>query len=211
VQKEFAMNLRRVLATSTLWAAIVACASAQSGQPATPSSETSGSGAHAQAQQPAAAQPDGSKVGQELTLSGCLMRHHEIPTPTGPSDARAVKHDGYMLVDASTVPHHKGVNGMRPAVSAASATSAAHAHPSADAPSPVNQTANVGDSQMFKIVGLPDGDLEPFAGKRVTLMGDLLADAGGRPAAATAVKDTDHDAASFRATMIHPSSSPCRR
>ena len=199
------MNLGRMLAISTLWCAAVASAQTQTRQPAT--SPNGDAVARDAADPQTTSSQQRETVGQELTLSGCLMRHREVPTRSGAlSTDITMKHDGYILVDASTVAHHKGVNGMRPG---AAATSAAHDHTSADATPPVDRTQNAGDSQMFKIEGLPDVDLEPLAGTRVTLMGDLIAQRTGPQA--VAVKDADHDAAPFEATMVHPSSTPCRQ
>lgn len=146
---------------------------------------------------------------QELTLSGCLMRHDQVPARSGSMPvADSVKHDGYLLVDAATVAHHKGLNGMRPP--AAVGTAGAHDHGGAEIRPVVDGPPNAGDSQMFKVEGLSDAELAPFAGRTVTLMGDLIS-AGRVAAGAALAKDAAHDAAPFEATMIHPSDSPCRQ
>jgi hypothetical protein len=134
------------------------------------------------------------------------MRHRDVPKPTTASSVNpTVKHDGFLLVDAMAVPQHQGGNGMRSSVASAAAS---HDHSATDVRPVVSPTANVADSQMFKVEGLSDAELERFAGKRVTLMGTLSAAATPRTAAAT--RD-NHDAAPFKATMIHPASGPCRQ
>ena len=145
---------------------------------------------------------------EDITLAGCLMRHRDVPVPaTAPSVRPGVTHDGFLLVDAMTVPHHQGGNGMR---ANAAAASSPHAHSAAEPRPVVNPTPNVADSQMFKVEGLSDAELQQFAGTRVTLMGALIkADAGTRTRAA-AIED-GHDAAPFKATMIHPGAGPCRQ
>jgi hypothetical protein len=148
------------------------------------------------------------KPQEEMTLAGCLMRHRDMPAATNaPSGNPAAKHDGFLLVDAMAVPHHQGGNGMR---ASAAATAASHDH-SAAAPRPVvNPTPNVADSQMFRVEGLSDAELQRFAGTRVTLMGVLIAGEMATRTPAAAIED-GHDAAPFKATMIHPASGPCRQ
>lgn len=200
------MSLRHLLVVATLSCMAVAAADMQAQQPVTSSSP--GDPGAGDATQPQLTMPQDAEKSQALTLSGCLMRHREVPARTNaPAVDRTLKHEGYILVDANTVAHHKGINGMRPA---ASLVSTSHEHGSTDSPPLVSQTSNVGDSQMFKVEGLPDVDLEPFAGKRVTLMGDLRVHDRGQRVASTLLDDTDHDAAPFQATMIHPASGRCR-
>ena len=90
------------------------------------------------------------------------------------------------------------------------AAAASHDHSAAESRPVVSPTPNVADSQMFKVEGLSDAELEGFAGTRVTLMGALIAGDTGARGPAAAVGD-DHDAAPFKATMIHSASSPCRQ
>ena len=150
---------------------------------------------------------DTAKV-EEMTLAGCLMRHRDVPVPTSaPAVNSAVKHDGFLLVDAMTVQHHQGGSGMP---GKAVAAAAPHDHSAAEPRPVVSPTPNVADSQMFKVEGLSDAELERFAGTRVTLMGALIAGDTAARSPAAAVGD-DHDAAPFKATMIHSASSPCRQ
>jgi hypothetical protein len=143
-----------------------------------------------------------------MTLAGCLMRHRDVPAPKNARAANpAVKHDGFLLVDAMAVPRHQGVSGMRTSVAPAAAP---HDHSAAEARPLVDPTPNVADSQMFKIEGLSDAELDRFAGTRVTLMGALSVGDTATRTRAAAVEDT-HDAAPFKATMIHPASGPCRQ
>ena len=93
---------------------------------------------------------------------------------------------------------------------AVAAAGAPHDHSAAESRPIVDPPSNVGDSQMFKVEGLSDAELEPFAGTRVTLMGALIVGDTATRGAAAAVED-DHDAAPFKATMIHPASGPCRQ
>lgn len=142
----------------------------------------------------------------EMTLAGCLMRHRDVPVPTtAPSGNPAQKHDGFLLVDATIVPHHQGgTNGMRPNVAAAAVP-----HSAAESRPVVSPTPNVADSQMFKVEGLSDAELERFVGARVTLMGALIESDTATRSPAAAVDG--HDAAPFKATMVHPASGPCRQ
>ena len=92
----------------------------------------------------------------------------------------------------------------------AAAAASPHDHAAAEVRPVVSPPANVADSQMFKVEGLSAAELERFVGKRVTLMGALISDDSATRSRAAAVED-DHDAAPFRATMIHPASGPCRQ
>jgi hypothetical protein len=146
---------------------------------------------------------------EEMTLAGCLMRHRDVPAPTNASSvASAAKHDGYLLVDAMAVPHHRSSNGM---LAKGAAAGGPHDHAAAaDVRPVVNPTPNPGDSQMFKVEGLSDAELQQFAGTRVMLMGAVVAGDPASRTPAAAIKD-GHDAAPFKATMIHPAPGPCRQ
>lgn len=198
------MSLRRILIIPTLWCIGFTSVNTQT----LPIASSSGTATDA-TQQPGIVQQQETPDGPELTLAGCLMRHQDVPAKANaPAADRSMNHDGYILVDATTVAHHKGVNGMRPTAPVAAAP---HDHASIDTTPTVSPTANVADSQMFKIEGLGNEELEAFAGKRVTLMGDLIADGDGQRMATAVLKDTAHDAAPFKATMIHPASGTCRQ
>jgi hypothetical protein len=144
----------------------------------------------------------------EMTLAGCLMRHRDVPVAkTAAAPDPAAKHDGFLLVDAMAVQHHQGTSGMR---TTAAPAASPHDHAAADPRPVVSPTPNVADSQMFKVEGLSDAELEQFAGTRVTLMGALIADDSATRTRTAAMVD-GHDAAPFKATMIHPAASPCRQ
>ena len=196
------MILRRFLATVGSAGLVATVAAAQS-NPQTPPSDRNSADVN---QTQSATTPHDANV-EDMTLAGCLMPHREVPGPTNaPSVNRAVKHDGFLLVDAMTVSHHQASNGMR-AVNASAAAS--HDHSAAASRPVVNPTPNVGDSQMFKIEGLSDAELERFAGRRVTLMGALIK--GDTPTRTPGLATDDHGAAPFRATMIHLASGACRQ
>ena len=199
------MILGRLLATVGSVGLVVAATAAQSNPQTAPPNHKSTDVSQAQT---ATTAHDTANV-EEMTLAGCLMRHRDVPAPTNaPSVNSAVKHDGFLLVDAMTVQHHQGGSGMMRANVAAAA--APHDHSAAESRPVVSPTPNVADSQMFKVEGLSDAELERFAGTRVTLMGALIAGDTGARSPAAAVVD-DHDAAPFKATMIHPASGPCRQ
>ncbi len=189
------MILRRLLATVGSVGLVVAATAAQSQTARPDDTSTDINQTHA-----------ATAPREEMTLAGCLMRHRDVPVPSNTASVNpAMTHDGFLLVDAMSVQHHQGSSGMRTGVAAAPAP---HDHAAAEARPLVNPTTKVADSQMFKVEGLSDAELEPFAGTRVTLMGALSAgDAAARSAAVTDA----HDAAPFKATMVHPASGPCRQ
>ena len=198
------MILRRLLGTVALLGLAVGAAAAQSNpQTALPNENA----ADVSKTQTATTSRDAANP-EEITLAGCLMRHRDVPAPTNAASVRpGLKHDGFLLVDAMTVPHHQGGNGMRTSTAAASSP---HDHSAAEPRPVVSPTPNVADSQMFKVEGLSDAELQRFAGTRVTLMGALIAgDAAARTRAAG--MEDGHDAAPFKATMIHPAAGPCRQ
>ena len=198
------MIFRRLLSTVGSVGLVVAVAAAQSNPQTAPPEENSTGATQTQI---ATAPQDTANV-EEMTLAGCLMRHRDVPVPTSaPAVNSAVKHDGFLLVDAMTVQHHQGGSGMPGKVVPAAAS---HDHSAAEPRPVVSPTPNVADSQMFKVEGLSDAELERFAGTRVTLMGALIAGDTAARSPAAALGD-DHDAAPFKATMIHPASGPCRQ
>jgi hypothetical protein len=198
------MILGRLLATVGSVGLVVAATAAQNNPQTAPPHDNSADVSQTQTTTPS----QGTANVEEITLAGCLMRHRDLPVPTNaPSVNPAVRHDGFLLVDAMTVMHHQGSNGMR---ANPAATAAPHDHSAAESRPVVSPTPNVADSQMFKVEGLSAAELERFVGKRVTLMGALISDDSATRSRAAAVED-DHDAAPFRATMIHPASGPCRQ
>ena len=199
------MILGRLLATVGSVGLVVAATAAQNNPQTAPPHDNSADVSPTQPTTP----PHGTANVEEMTLAGCLMRHGDVPVPTNaPSVNPAVRHDGFILVDAMTVMHHQGGSGGMRASPAAAA--APHDHSAAESRPVVSPTPNVADSQMFKVEGLSEAELERFVGKRVTLMGALISGDSATPSRAAAVED-GHDAAPFKATMIHAASGPCRQ
>src|SRR6188768_2256151 len=131
------MILGRLLATVGSVGLVVAATAAQSNPQTAPPNHKSTDVSQAQT---ATTAHDTANV-EEMTLAGCLMRHRDVPVPTNaPSVNSAVKHDGFLLVDAMTVQHHQGGSGMPGKVVPAAAS---HDHSAAEPRPVVSPTPNV--------------------------------------------------------------------
>ena len=204
------MVTRFLLAGVLTWASLGAIGSAQTSSSASAPADHAAHVGHAVDSNPSTPAVNESGV---LTFAGCLMRHRDVPATPHAGANIQMKHDGYILVNASIVVHHRGSGGMMSPSAIATAGTHDHAATAAGgSSSPAVGAApfsagNIGDSQMFKIEGLSEAELSALTGRVVNVTGrlDLAAFAG-----ALAPQDMDHDAAPLKATTIHAATGTCR-